>query len=131
EEAAERTVDMLLPQLGYGPESQQAHRLRAHLAPDARAANGIRSTNALIRWLRDTRNALPVDQDLLIGLEGLRTDRLLTALFDEALPEPDLAGASCVLWSLAGLPDLPTATEHHEAHLHKLTTPAQRAGVAL
>lgn len=129
-EAAEKTVDILLPLLGYAPESPQAHRLKAHLAPESRDAHGIGSTNSYIRWLAEHREH-PVDDDLLIGLEGLRTDRLLTALFDETLPAPDLAGAQCVLWSLAGLPDLPTVTEHYEAHLHKFSTPGQRAAAAL
>ncbi|MBV8348958.1 MAG: ATP-binding protein, partial [Mycolicibacterium sp.] len=130
-EAAERTVDHLLPQLGFAPESQQAHRLKAHLAPENRAAVGIGSTNALIGYLRDLRERHPADDDLLIGLEGLRTDRLLRALFDESLPEPDLAGAQCILWSFAGLPDLPRVDEHYQAHLHKMTTPGQRAAAAL
>jgi hypothetical protein len=130
QEAAEKTVDMLLPLLGYGPESQQSHRLRAHLAPESRTAHGIGSVNSYIRYLREHREH-PVDDDLLIGLEGLRTDRLLAALFDESLPAPDLAGAQCVLWNLGGLPDLPTVGEHFAEHLHRSSTPGARAAAAL
>jgi hypothetical protein len=130
EEAAERTVDHLLPQLGFGPLSPQAARLKAHLAPDSLHANGIGSTNRLVDYLRGLRSGrLGVDDDLLVGLEGLRAERLLRPLFDESLPLPDLS-ARCVVWNFGGL-TLPTVTEEYQAHLHGLTTPSQRAAQAL
>ena len=70
------------------------------------------------------------DEDLLIGLEGLSSERLLGPLFDETLPTPDLASTQCVIWNFAGL-DLPTVTEEYVAHLHQQTTPGQRAAQAL
>ena len=130
EEAAQRTIDHLLPQLGFSPLSPQAARLSAHLEPKARHANGIGSTNALIGYLRELRNGrVPADDDLLIGLEGLRAQRLLTPLFDDTLPTPNLV-AQCVIWNFGGLA-LPTVTEEYTAHLHRQTTPAQRAAQAL
>jgi hypothetical protein len=130
EEAAQRTIDHLLPQLGFSALSPQAARLSAHLAPKSRHANGIGSTNALIGYLRKLRvGRVPADDDLLIGLEGLRTQPLLAPLFDDALPAPNLR-AQCVIWNFGGL-QLPTVTEEYTAHLHRQTTPAQRAAQAL
>jgi hypothetical protein len=130
EEAAQRTIDHLLPQLGFSAVSPQAARLSAHLAPKSRHANGIGSTNALIGYLRELRDGrVPADDDLLIGLEGLRTQRLLAPLFDDTLPTPNLR-AQCVIWNFGGLA-LPTVTEEYTAHLHRQTTPAQRAAQAL
>ena len=131
DEAAERTIDHLLPQLGFSPLSAQAARLSAHLAPQSRHANGIGSTNELIGYLRELRGGrVAVDNDLLVGLEGLRTQRLLAPLFDEALPVPRLGSAQCVIWNFGGL-QLPTVTEEYTAHLHSQTTPGQRAAQAL
>jgi hypothetical protein len=130
EEAAERTVDHLLPQLGFSALSPQAARLAAHLAPVSRHVNGIGSTNALIGFLHGLREGrVPADDDLVIGLEGLRTQRLLSALFDETLPAPNLL-AQCVIWNFGGLA-LPTVDEEFTAHLHVRTTPGQRAAQAL
>jgi len=130
EDAAQRTVDHLLPQLGFSALSPQAARLSAHLEPKLRHANGIGSTNALIDYLRELRDGrVPADDDLLIGLEGLRAQRLLAPLFDDTLPTPNLA-AQCVIWNFGGL-TLPTVTEEYTAHLHRQTTPAQRAAQAL
>jgi AAA-like domain len=130
EEAAQRTIDHLLPQLGFSALSPQAARLSAHLAPKSRHANGIGSTTALIGYLRDLRvGRVPADDDLLIRLEGLRTQPLLAPLFDDSLPAPNLL-AQCVIWNFGGL-QLPTVTEEYTAHLHRQTTPAQRAAQAL
>jgi hypothetical protein len=130
-EAAERTVDHLLPQLGFSALSPQAARLAAHLAAEARHARGIGSLGALIGYLRDLRTGrVPADDDLLTGLEGLRAQRLLAPLFDETLPVPDLAGARCVVWNFAGLA-LPTVDQEYTAHLHRASTPGQRAAQAL
>ncbi|BBZ15521.1 ATP-binding protein [Mycobacterium branderi] len=130
-DAAERTIDHLLPQLGFSALSRQAARLRAHLAPETREANGIGSTNQLIRFLRELKVGRDsADDDLLVGLEGLRTERVLRALFDETLPVPDLAETQCVIWNFAGL-ELPAVGEEYAAHLHELTTPGQRAAQAL
>jgi AAA-like domain len=130
DDAAERTLDNLLPQLGFSPLSAQAARLSAHLAPASRHTNGIASTNALIGYLRGLRDGrVGADDDLLIGLEGLRTQRLLAPLFDDTLPVPNLF-AQCVIWNFAGL-TLPTVGEEHSAHLHAQTTPGQRAALAL
>lgn len=130
EEAAERTVDHLLPQLGFGPLSPHAARLKGHLAPASVHANGIGSMSRLVEHLRGLRKGrLGVDDDLLVGLEGLRAERLLRPLFDESLPLPNLS-ARCVVWNFGGL-TLPTVTEEYQAHLHGLTTPSQRAAQAL
>ena len=130
EEASERTLDHLLPQLGFSPLSPQASRLKAHLAPASLHANGIGSTNQLLEYLRTLRDGrVGVDDDLLVALEGLRAERLLRALFDETLPAPDLS-AQCVIWNFGGL-TLPTVTEEYQAHLHTQTTPSQRAAQAL
>ena len=130
DQAAERTVDHLLPQLGFGPLSAQASRLKALLAPESLAANGIGSLPSLIGFLAEHRAGRPaVDEDLLVGLEGLRAERLLRPLFDESLPLPDL-DAACVIWNFGGL-SLPTVSEEYAAHLHAQTTPSQRAAQAL
>jgi AAA-like domain len=70
------------------------------------------------------------DDDLLVGLEGLRTQRLLRPLFDDTLPVPDLGAAACVIWNFGGL-ELPTVGEEYTAHLHHQSTPGQRAAQAL
>ena len=130
-EAAEHAIDHLLPQLGFSPLSPQAQRLSAHLAPESRAANGIGSHHQLVGYLRDLREGrVSADDDLLIGLEGLRTQRLLRPLFDETLPIPDLGSAACVIWNFGGL-ELPTVGEEYTAHLHQQSTPGQRAAQAL
>jgi hypothetical protein len=130
DEAAERTVDHLLPQMGFAPFSQQASRLKALLAPDSRAAHGIGSSNQLISFLRHPRpDRVPVDDDLLIALEGLRAERLLVPMFDEALPVPDLS-KQLVIWNFGGL-RLPTVSDEYAAHLHRQSTPSQRAAQAL
>lgn len=130
-EAADHTADHLLPQLGFSPLSPQAQRLHAHLAPDCRAANGIGSHRQLIGYLRELREGrVAADDDLLVGLEGLATQRLLRPLFDESLPVPDLSGAACVIWNFGGL-ELPTVGEEYTAHLHHQSTPGQRAAQAL
>ena len=129
--AAEHTVDHLLPQLGFSPLSPQAQRLHAHLAPECRAANGIGSHRGLISYLRELRQGrVSADDDLLVGLEGLATQRLLRPLFDESLPAPQLAAAGCVIWNFGGL-ELPTVGEEYTAHLHQQSTPGQRAAQAL
>jgi hypothetical protein len=129
-DAAEHTVDHLLPQLGFSPLSPQAQRLHAHLAPECRAANGIGSHRQLIGYLRGLREGrVGADDDLLVGLEGLATQRLLRPLFDESLPVPDLT-AACVIWNFGGL-ELPTVGEEYTAHLHQQSTPGQRAAQAL
>jgi hypothetical protein len=132
QEAAEKTIDHLLPQLGFSPLTRQAKRLAGLLSPESRQARGIGSTMGLIRYLRDLPAAerTSADEDLLIGLEGLSSERLLRPLFDETLPTPDLASTQCVIWNFAGL-DLPTVTEEYVAHLHQQTTPCQRAAQAL
>ena len=132
DEAAERTIDHLLPQLGFSALSPQAKRLAGHLDPASREARGIGSTTQLIRYLGDLSGTdrAAVDEDLLIALEGLQSQRELRALFDETLPIPDLGAAQCVIWNFAGL-ELPSVTEEHTAHLHELTTPGQRAAQAL
>jgi hypothetical protein len=84
----------------------------------------------LIGHLRDLREDRDrADDDLLVGLEGLRTERHLQALFDESLPVLDLSDAAAVVWNTAGL-ELPTVAEEYVAHLHDRTTPRQRAGAA-
>lgn len=131
DDAAEHTVDHLLPQLGFSPLSPQAQRLHAHLSPECRARNGIGSHRQLIRYLRDLRGGrVGADDDLLVGLEGLATQRLLRPLFDESLPVPDLAAATCVIWNFGGL-ELPTVGAEYTAHLHQQSTPGQRAAQAL
>lgn len=130
-DAGERAVDCLLPLMGFGPMSMHASRLEALLAPHFRNANGIGSTNQLIRFLSDrTRpDRLDIDDDLLIALEGLRAQRLLRPLFDETLRVPDL-DRQLVIWNFGGL-QLPNVTEEYQAHLHHMTTRSQRAAVAL
>ncbi|HZA08424.1 ATP-binding protein [Mycobacterium sp.] len=129
--AAEHAVDHLLPLLGYSAVSRQAARLRAHLAPETRDANGIGSLARFIEYLRGLRDGRDgADDDLLVVLEGLRTERHLRAVFDETLPVADLARAAAVIWNTAGL-ELPTVTEEYAVHLHHLTTPRQRAGQAI
>jgi hypothetical protein len=129
--AAEHAVDHLLPLLGYGANSRQAARLRTHLAAKSRAANGIGSLGRLIDYLRDVGDGCDrADEDLLVGLEGLRTESHLRALFDEALPVADLTDAAAVIWNTAGL-ELPSVDEEYVAHLHERTTPRQRAGQAI
>jgi hypothetical protein len=131
ENAAEHAVDHLLPLLGYAAVSRHAARLRTHLAPETREANGIGSIGRLIAYLRALRERRDgADDDLLVALEGLRTERHLRALFDEALPVADLTGAAAVIWNTATL-QLPTVGEEYAAHLHHLTTPRQRAGQAI
>jgi len=131
EAAAEHAVDHLLPLLGYAAMSRQAARLRGHLAADTRGANGIGSLAQLIGYLRQLQSGRDrADDDLLVGLEGLRTESHLRALFDESLPVTDLSGARAVVWNTAGL-ELPTVDEEYVAHLHDQTTPRQRAGAAI
>lgn len=130
EDAAERTVDHLLPQMGYSAFSPQASRLKALLAADHRAAHGIGSSNQLIAFLRERRpDRMPVDDDLLIALEGLRAERLLAPMFDESLPVPDLS-KQLVIWNFGGL-KLPDITAEYQAHLHRETTASMRAAQAL
>ena len=131
-EAAERTVDHLLPQLGLSSLSRGAQRLWGLLSPESREANGIGSTTQLMRYLAQmpASERTEADTDLLIGLEGLAAQRLLRPLFDESLPVPDIAGTQCVVWNFAGL-KLPTVNEEYQAHLHHQTTPSQRAAQAL
>ena len=130
-DAAEHAVDHLLPLLGYSAVSRQAARLRGHLAADTRDGNGIGTVNQLIRYLRDPRGGRDsADDDLLIALEGLRTQGDLRAMFDETLPVADLTRSSAVIWNTATL-ELPTVVEEYAAHLHHLTTPRQRAGQAI
>ncbi|KUI36188.1 ATP-binding protein [Mycobacterium sp. GA-2829] len=129
--AAEHAVDHLLPLLGYSALSRQAARLRTHLAPDTRTGHGITTLARLSEYLRDLRVGRDhADDDLLVGLDGLRTDPHLRALFDEQLPVTDLSGAPVVVWNTAGL-ELPTVDEEYVAHLHQRTTPRQRAGQAI
>jgi hypothetical protein len=129
--AAEHAVDHLLPLLGYAAMSRQAARLRRHLAAETRGANGIRSLVGLIEYLRELRLGRDrADDDLLIGLEGLRTERHLRALFDESLPVAGLSGVAAVVWNTAGL-ELPSVDEEYVAHLHERTTARQRAGAAI
>jgi hypothetical protein len=105
--------------------------LRSHLAAETRGANGIGSLGRLIGYLRDLRVGRDhADDDLLVGLEGLRTESHLRALFDESLPVADLSGAPAVVWNTAGL-ELPSVDEEYVAHLHDRTTPRQRAGAAI
>ena len=130
EQAAERTVDHLLPQLGYSAVSPQAARLKALLAPASRDSHGIGSLSQLIAFLADRRpDRVAVDDDLLVALQGLRAERLLAPMFDDTLPRPDLS-AQLVIWNFGGL-KLPTITEEFQAHLHAQTTPSQRAAQAL
>ncbi|MCW2649096.1 MAG: hypothetical protein QOE41_1358 [Mycobacterium sp.] len=129
-DAAEHAADHLLPLLGYSAVSRQAARLHLHLAPETRESNGIGSIGRLIGYLRALRERDSADDDLLVGLEGLRVERHLRALFDEALPVADLSSAAAVIWNTAGL-ELPTVGEEYAAHLHRLTTPRQRAGLAV
>jgi hypothetical protein len=130
EEAAERTVDHLLPQMGFSPVSPQAARLKGLVAPASRHTNGIGSLKQLIAFLQERRpDRVSVDDDLLIALEGLRAERLLAPMFDDTLPGPDLS-KQLVIWNFGGL-KLPTVTEEYQAHLHHQTTPSQRAAQAL
>ena len=130
EEAAERTVDHLLPQMGYSPVSPQAARLKALLAPASRDVNAITGLTRLIAFLAQRRpDRVGVDDDLLIALEGLRAERLLAPMFDDTLPRPDLS-TQLVIWNFGGL-KLPTVTEEYQAHLHQQSTPSQRAAQAL
>lgn len=130
-DAAEHTVDHLLPLLGYAAMSRPAARLRAHLAAEHRASHGIGSLGRLIGFLRDLRDGRDhADDDLLVALEGLRTERHLQALFDEELPVADLTRAQVVVWNTASL-ELPTVDEEYVPHLHERTTPRQRAGAAI
>jgi hypothetical protein len=129
-EAGERTVDHLLPQMGFAPFSPQASRLKALLDPAHRSAHGIGSANQLITYLRERRpDRVAADDDLLVALEGLRAERLLAPMFDETLPVPDLS-RQLVIWNFGGL-KLPTVTEEYQAHLHQQSTPSQRAAQAL
>lgn len=129
-DAAERTVDHLLPQMGFAPFSPQASRLKALLSPEHRTAHGIGSSAALITFLRERRpGRIAIDDDLLVALEGLRAERLLAPMFDESLPVPDLA-KQLVIWNFGGL-KLPTITEEFHAHLHHQSSPSQRAAQAL
>ncbi|WP_431241046.1 ATP-binding protein (plasmid) [Mycolicibacterium aichiense] len=130
DEAAERTIDHLLPQMGFAPFSPQASRLKALLSADTRHTHGIGSSHQLICFLREPRpDRVAVDDDLLIALEGLRAERLLAPMFDESLPVPDLS-KQVVIWNFGGL-KLPTVTEEYQAHLHQQSTPSQRAAQAL
>ena len=129
--AAEHAVDHLLPLLGYAAMSRQAARLRSHLAGQTRGSNGVGSLGRLIAYLRDLRVGRDrADDDLLVGLEGLRTESHLRAVFDESLPVADLSRAAAVVWNTAGL-ELPSVDEEYVAHLHERTTPRQRAGAAI
>jgi tRNA threonylcarbamoyladenosine modification (KEOPS) complex Cgi121 subunit len=130
DEAGERTVDHLLPQLGFSALSAQAARLKGLLGPASRHSNGIGSLNQLIGFLQARpADRVGVDDDLLIALEGLRAERLLAPMFDDSLPPPDLS-RQLVIWNFGGL-KLPTVTEEYRAHLHHQTTPRQRAAQAL
>jgi hypothetical protein len=130
DEAAERTVDHLLPQMGYSPVSPQAARLKGLLTPAHRHAEGIGCLNELIGFLRERRpDRVAADDDLLVALEGLRAERLLAPMFDDTLPAPDLS-KQLVIWNFGGL-KLPTVNDEHQAHLHHQTNPSQRAAQAL
>lgn len=129
--AAEHAVDHLLPLLGHASTSRPAARLRSHLSADHRAAHGIHTLNGLIGYLYELRAGRDqADDDLLVGLLGLRTEAHLRALFDDTLPVADLGAARAVVWNTAGL-ELPTVDEEYVAHLHQQTTPRQRAGQAV
>jgi hypothetical protein len=131
ESAAEHAVDHLLPLLGYAAISRQAARLRAHLAAETRDGDGIGSLSQLIGFLRDLSDGRDsADDDLLVALQGLRTERHLRAVFDDTLPVADLSRAAAVIWNTATL-ELPSVGEEYVAHLHHLTTPRQRAGQAI
>jgi hypothetical protein len=131
EVAAEHAVDHLLPLLGHSSTSRPAARLRTHLAADQRDANGVHTINGLIGYLRELRiDRDHADDDLLVALQGLRTESHLRALFDDTLPVADLDAARAVVWNTAGL-ELPTVDEDYVAHLHHRTTPRQRAGQAV
>ena len=130
EEAAERTVDHLLPQMGFTSASPHAARLKGLLAPASRIANGLGSLSRLIALLGERRpDRAGVDDDLLVALVGLRAERLLAPLFDDSLPTPNLS-AQLVIWNFGGL-KLPTVTEEYQPHLHQQSTPSQRAAQAL
>src|ERR1700675_3862925 len=93
--------------------------------------NGIVSPRQLIEYLRPLQEGrVGADDDLLIALEGLRTQRLLGPLFDETLPVPNLASTQCVIWNFGGL-ELPTADEEYTAHLHDKAAPGKHAAQAL
>lgn len=131
EEAAERAVDHLLPQMGFAPMSPQSNRLKGLLDPAARTAYSISTLNRLINFLADRRRPerVSIDDDLLVALQGMRAEALLAPMFDESLPVPDLS-AQLVIWNFGGL-KLPTVTEEYQAHLHHQSTPSRRAAQAL
>jgi hypothetical protein len=111
--------------------SRQAARLRSHLDAQTRGTHGIGSLAGLIGYLAGLRDGRDrADDDLLVGLEGLRTESHLRALFDESLSVADLTGAAAVVWNTAGL-ELPSVDEEFVAHRHERTTPRQRAGAAV
>ena len=129
-EAGERTVDHLLPQLGFSALSPQAARLKGLLGAASRHSNGIGSLNQLIAFLAPGRaDRVGVDDDLLIALEGLRAERLLAPMFDDSLPLPDLS-RQLVIWNFGGL-KLPTVTEEYRAASASADhpAPARRAGL--
>ncbi|MDQ1246200.1 MAG: hypothetical protein QG597_567 [Actinomycetota bacterium] len=137
-------LDYMLPMMGIDPRSVAAARLRTLLAPAARTRLGITSTAALLDYLagiqgtgsdidaRPPQVAALADElrGVLIALQSWATHDFCRAIFDPALPIPDLGSLDVSIW-LTGSLDLPTAEEMAAPHLHNNLSERKLASVAI
>lgn len=136
-------LDYMIPMMSLDPRSVAVRRLRTLLAPDARQRLGITSTAALMTYLaaiqppesEDTRppRVIALAEDLapvLAALQSWATYDFTRAIFDDALPVPDLAALDVTVW-LTGSLDLPTAEEMSTPHLAANLSDRKRASVAI
>ncbi|OBG75816.1 MULTISPECIES: ATP-binding protein [unclassified Mycobacterium] len=137
-------LDYLVPMMSLDPRSVGVRRLRTLLHPDARDRLGITSTAALMTYISniqapssgpDTRppQVAQLADDLapvLAALQSWATYDFTQAIFDAALPVPDLARLDVTIW-LTGSLDLPTAEEMNTPHLYERLSDRKRASVAI
>jgi AAA-like domain len=137
-------LDYMIPMLGLDVRSVAVGRLRTLLTPAARRALGLTSTAALMRYIRDIQ--APIGQDdtrssqvtqladdlrpVLLALESWATYEFTQAIFDDALPIPDLAALDVTIWQTGSL-DLPAAEEVATPHLYAALSDRQRASIAI
>ncbi|MBY0443533.1 MAG: ATP-binding protein [Mycobacteriaceae bacterium] len=136
-------LDYMVPMLGLDPRSTGVRRLRTILQPQARQHLGITSTTTLMTYIAaiqtpansDTRppHVAALAEDLapiLAALQSWATYDFTQAIFDPALPTPDLNTLDVTIWLTASL-DLPTAEEMSTPHLYERLSDRKRASVAI
>ena len=136
-------LDYMVPMMSLDPRSIGVRRLRTILTQDARQRLSIDSTAALMTYIAsiqppagpDTRPAQVVQlaEDLapiLAALQSWATYDFTQAIFDAALPVPDLRSLDVTIW-LTGSLDLPSAEEMSTPHLYERLSDRKRASVAI